>query len=72
MKKKKKNGDDENKQESRNPEDERNIDPETARNTEEPQGTPMTQLYISNVFTTGITNKWAAYMTAWIHLEVFF
>ena len=37
------NGDDENKQESKNPEvDERNIGPGTARNTEEPQGTPLT------------------------------
>ena len=54
------NGDDENKQESKNPEDhERKVAPETARNTEEPQGTPLTQSYISNVFTTGITNEWA-------------
>ena len=54
------NGDDENKQESKNPEDdERKVGPGTARNTEEPEGTPLTQLYVSNVFTTGITNEWA-------------
>ena len=53
------NGGDENKQESKNPEDdERNVDPGTARNTEEPQGTPLTQLCLSNVFTTGIMNEW--------------
>ena len=45
------NGDDENKQESKNPEgDERNVGPGKAMNTEEPQGTPLTQLYISNIF----------------------
>ena len=45
------NEDDENKQESKNPEDdERKVDPGTARNTEEPQGTPLTQLYVSKVF----------------------
>ena len=53
------NGDDENKQESKNPEDdERKVGPGTARNTEEPQGTPLRQSYISNIFTTGITNEW--------------
>ena len=41
---------------------ERKVDPGTARNTEEPQGTPLTQLYISNVFTTGITREWAMSM----------
>ena len=47
------NGDDENKQQSKNREDdERKADPETARNTEEPQGIPLTQSYISNIFTT--------------------
>ena len=52
------NGDDENKQESKNPEDdERKVGPGTARNTEEPQGTPLMQSYVSNVFTTGITNE---------------
>ena len=57
------NGDDENKQESKNPEDyERNVGPGTARSTEEPQGTPLTQLHISSVFTTGITNEWAMIM----------
>ena len=54
------NGDGENKQESKNPEDdERKLGLGTARNTEEPQGTPLMQLDVSNVFTTGITNEWA-------------
>ena len=54
------NGGEENKQESKNHEDdERNVGPGTAMNTEEPQGTPLTQLYVSNVFTTGITSEWA-------------
>ena len=51
------NGDDENKQESKNPEDdERKVGPGTARNTEEPQRTILMQSYI---FMTGITNEWA-------------
>ena len=54
------NGDDENKQESKTSEDdERKVGPGTARNTEEPQGTPVTQSYISNVFMTQVTNEWA-------------
>ena len=54
------NGGEENKQDSKNPEDdERNVDPGTARNTEEPQGIPLTQLYVSNVFMTGIMSEWA-------------
>ena len=54
------NGEEENKQESKNPDDdERKVDPGTARNTDVPQGTPLMQLYISNIFTTGITSKWA-------------
>ena len=54
------NGDDENKQESKHPEDdERKVDPGAASNTEEPQGTPLMQLYISNVFMTEIMNEWA-------------
>ena len=54
------NEDDENKQESNNPEnDERNVGPGTARNTEEPQGIPLMQSNISIVFMTGITNEWA-------------
>ena len=54
------NGEDENKKESKNPDDdERKVDPRTARKTEEPQGIPLTQLYISNVFTTGIMSEWA-------------
>ena len=40
----------ETKQESKNPEvDETKVDPGTAINTEEVQGTPLTQLYISNI-----------------------
>ena len=54
------NGDDENKQESKNPEgDERKVGPGTARNTEEPQGTTRTQSYVSKVFMTEIMNEWA-------------
>ena len=57
------NGDEENKQESKNLEDdERKVDPETARNTEEPKGIPLTQLYISNIFRTGIKNEWVMSM----------
>ena len=57
------NGEEENKQESENPEDdERKVDPGTARNTEEPQGIPLTQSYISNVFMTGIASEWAMSM----------
>ena len=53
------NGGEENKQESKNPEDdERNVDPGTARNTEEPQGILLIQSYESNVFMTGIMNEW--------------
>ena len=51
------NGDGENNQESKTPEDyERKVGPGTPRNTEEPQGTPLTQSY---VFTTQVTNEWA-------------
>ena len=35
------------------------VDPGTARNTEEPQGTPLMQSYVSNVFMTGIMSEWA-------------
>ena len=43
------NGDHENNQESKNPEDyERKVGPGTPRNTEEPQGPPLMQLYIMN------------------------
>ena len=53
------NGEEENKQESKNPDDdERKVDPGTARNTEEPQGIPLMKLYISNIFMTGITSEW--------------
>ena len=48
------------KEESLNPEDEeRKVDPGTARNTEEPQGIPHLQSCVREVFTTGITNEWA-------------
>ena len=57
------NGDDENKQESKNPEAyERNVGPGTPRNTEEPQGAPLAQLYISNIFMTQVMNKWVMRM----------
>ena len=57
------NGDDENKQESKNPEDdERNVGPGTARITEEPRGTPLMQSYVSNVFITQVTNEWVMSM----------
>ena len=53
------NGNDENKQESKNPgDDERKVGSGTPRNTEEPQGTPLMQLYVSNIFTTQVTNEW--------------
>ena len=51
------NNEEENKQESKNPDDaERKVDPGTARNTEEPQGIPLMQSYVSDVFMTGITS----------------
>ena len=52
------NGEEENKQASKNPDDERKVDPGTARNTEEPQGIPLMQSYISNIFMPGIMNEW--------------
>ena len=39
--------------------DERKVGPGTARNTEEPQGTPLMQSYISNIFMTQVMNEWA-------------
>ena len=36
--------------------------PVTPRNTEEPQGTPLMQSYISNVFMTQVMNEWAMSM----------
>ena len=54
------NGEEENEQESKNPEDyERKVDPGRTRDSEEPQGIPLMQSYISNVFMTGITSEWA-------------
>ena len=35
-----------------------NVGPGTLRNTEEPQGTPLMQSYISNVFMTQVMNEW--------------
>ena len=53
------NGEEENKQESKNPhDDERKVDPGTVRKSEEPQRIALTQLYISNVFMTGIMSEW--------------
>ena len=53
------NGEEENEQESKNPDDdERKVDPGTARNTEKPQGTPLTQSYVTNIIMTGITSEW--------------
>ena len=53
------NGEEVNKQESKNPvDDERKVDPGTVRNTGEPQGTPLTHSYISNIFMTGIMSDW--------------
>ena len=57
------NGEEENKQESKtSDDDERKVDPGTSRNTEEPQGIPLMQLYVSNVFRTGIRSEWAMSM----------
>ena len=45
------NGEEEKKQESKNPDDdERKLDPGSARNTEESQEIPLMQSYVSNVF----------------------
>ena len=50
-------GGEENKQESKNPEDEeRKVDPGAARNTEEPQGIPHLQSCSREVLMTGIIN----------------
>ena len=57
------NGGEENKPESNNPDDdERKVDPGTARYTEEPQAIPLMQSYVRNIFMTGITNEWAISM----------
>ena len=53
------NGDGENKQESKNPEDDEKSgswNTQDVRNTEEPQGTALTQSYI---FATQVMNEWA-------------
>ena len=52
-------GEEGNKQESMNPDDEeRKVDTGTVRNAEEPQGIPLMQLCIREVFMTGITSDW--------------
>ena len=57
------NGEEENKQESKNSDhDERKVDPGIARNTEEPQGIPLTQSCVREGFTTGITSDCAMSM----------
>ena len=57
------NGEEENKQESKNPDDdERKGDPGTVMNTEEAQGIPLMQLYVRDVFMTGIMSDWAMSM----------
>ena len=57
------NGEEENKQESKNPDDdERKVDPGTALNTEEPQGIPLMQSYVSDIFMTGIMSEWVMSM----------
>ena len=54
------NGDGENNKESKNPEAyERKVGPGTHRIPEEPQGTPLMQLY---VFKTQVMNEWATSM----------
>ena len=56
-------GEEENKQESKNPDDqERNVDPGTVRNTEEPEGIPHLQSCVREVDMTGIRNDWAMSM----------
>ena len=56
-------GGEENKQESKNPDaQERKVVPGKVRNTEEPQGIPLMQLYISDVFMTGIMSDWVMSM----------
>ena len=53
-------GEEENKQKSKTPDDEkRKIDPGTVRNTEEPQVIPNLQSCIREVFMTGIMSEWA-------------
>ena len=56
-------GEEENKEETKNPKDEeRKVDPGTARNTEEPHGIPHLQLYVREIFMTGVMNEWAVSM----------
>ena len=53
-------GEEENKEESKIPDDEeRKVDPGTGRNTEEPQGIPHLQSCVREVFMTGIMNDWS-------------
>ena len=59
---KKEDGEEEDKQESKHPDDERKVDPGTVRNTEEPQGTQLMQSYVRNGFMTGIMSEWTMSM----------
>ena len=53
------NGGEEHKQESKIRNDyERNVDPGTARNTENTQGTQLMKSYVRNIFSTGIMSEW--------------
>ena len=57
------NGEEENKQESKNPEDDKGQgDPGTARNTDEPQGISLSLSYIGDFFMTGIMSEWVMSM----------
>ena len=57
------NGEEENKQESKNPdEEERKQDLGTIRNTEEPQGIPHSQSCVREVFMARIMSDWAMSM----------
>ena len=57
-------GEEENKEESKNPEEEeRRVDPGTARNPEESLGIPYLQSCVREAFMTGITNEWGMSMT---------
>ena len=60
------NGEEENKHRSKKPDDdEREVDLGTAKNTEEPQRTPLMQSYACNIFITGITSEWAQLKITW-------
>ena len=46
------------------------VGPGTDRNTEEPQGTPLTQSYVSSVFMTQVMNEWAMTVLLIINLSI--